>query len=111
MNQLSAYRSLETRFRRLAAIEGASSVLWWDQAAMMPAGGAEMRAEQLAELKLIRHELVTHPAVEELIGAPVYLDCWVKVLPRWRRNPAALAQFGFPEPDEPRRDTPYKEPA
>ena len=35
--------------------------------------------------------------LEELIGTPVYLDCWVKVLPRWRRDPAALARFGFPE--------------
>jgi GTPase len=36
--------------------------------------------------------------LEELIGAPVYLDTWVKVLPNWRRNPAALTRFGFPEP-------------
>jgi GTP-binding protein Era len=35
--------------------------------------------------------------VEELIGAPVYLDCWVKVLPHWRKSAAALARFGFPE--------------
>ncbi len=34
---------------------------------------------------------------EELIGAPVYLDCWVKVLPHWRKSGAALARFGFPE--------------
>ena len=34
--------------------------------------------------------------LEGLSGVPVYLDCWVKVLPRWRRNPAALARFGFP---------------
>ncbi len=34
--------------------------------------------------------------VEELVGAPVYLDLWVKALPRWRRSPAALARFGFP---------------
>jgi GTP-binding protein Era len=37
--------------------------------------------------------------VEALLGAPVYLDSWVKVLPNWRRNPAALARFGFPEPN------------
>ncbi len=37
--------------------------------------------------------------VEELLGAPVYLDSWVKVLPNWRRNPAALTRFGFPEPN------------
>ena len=36
--------------------------------------------------------------LEELLGAPVYLDSWVKVLPNWRRNPVALTRFGFPEP-------------
>jgi GTP-binding protein Era len=36
--------------------------------------------------------------LEPLIGAPVYLDCWVKVLPNWRKNATALARFGFPEP-------------
>ena len=34
--------------------------------------------------------------LEELVGAPVYLDLWVKTLPRWRRSPTALARFGFP---------------
>jgi GTP-binding protein Era len=34
--------------------------------------------------------------LEELIGAPVYLDCWVKTLPNWRKSPAALTRFGFP---------------
>jgi GTP-binding protein Era len=34
--------------------------------------------------------------LEELIGLPVYLDCWVKSLPNWRKKPAALARFGFP---------------
>ena len=40
--------------------------------------------------------------LEELLGAPVYLDSWVKVLPNWRRNPAALTRLGFPEPRESR---------
>jgi GTP-binding protein Era len=43
--------------------------------------------------------------LEELIGAPVYLDSWVKVLPNWRRNAAALSRFGFPEPDPAPRPT------
>jgi GTP-binding protein Era len=34
--------------------------------------------------------------LEDLIGGPVYLDCWVKSLPNWRKNSAALARFGFP---------------
>lgn len=38
--------------------------------------------------------------LEELMGAPVYLDTWVKVLPKWRRNAAALSRFGFPTAEE-----------
>jgi len=37
--------------------------------------------------------------LEALLGAQVYLECWVKVLPNWRRNASALARLGFP--DEP----------
>jgi GTPase len=36
--------------------------------------------------------------LEDLIGAPVYLDSWVKALPNWRKNSAALTRFGFPPP-------------
>lgn len=36
--------------------------------------------------------------LEALIGAPVYLDCWVKALPNWRKSSGALARFGFPPP-------------
>ncbi len=36
--------------------------------------------------------------LEALVGAPVYLDLWVKVLPNWRRKPAALRRFGYGMP-------------
>lgn len=36
--------------------------------------------------------------IEEFVGAPVYLDLWVKVLPRWRKDPLSLQRFGFPIP-------------
>jgi GTPase len=36
--------------------------------------------------------------VEAFVGAPVYLDLWVKVLPRWRKDPVALDRFGFELP-------------
>lgn len=35
--------------------------------------------------------------LEHLLGRRVYLDTWVSVLPKWRRDPAQLARFGFPE--------------
>ena len=34
--------------------------------------------------------------LESLLGEPVYLDCWVKVLPNWRRHAASLDRLGFP---------------
>jgi GTP-binding protein Era len=34
--------------------------------------------------------------LEELVQSPVYLDLWVKTLPKWRRSAVALARFGFP---------------
>ena len=33
--------------------------------------------------------------VEALVGQPVYLDLWVKVLHNWRRNVRALRRFGY----------------
>jgi GTP-binding protein Era len=40
--------------------------------------------------------------VEDFVGAPVYLDLWVKVLPRWRKNPLELQRLGFTLPREER---------
>lgn len=39
--------------------------------------------------------------IEEFVGAPVYLDLWVKVLPKWRKDPVSLARLGFKLPKEP----------
>ena len=33
--------------------------------------------------------------VEQLVGEPVYLDLWVKVLPNWRKSDSALRRFGY----------------
>ncbi|HEX5725237.1 MAG TPA: GTPase Era [Longimicrobiaceae bacterium] len=37
--------------------------------------------------------------IEDFVGAPVYLDLWVKVLPRWRRDPLQLQRLGFKLPE------------
>jgi GTP-binding protein Era len=33
--------------------------------------------------------------IENLIGRPVYLELWVKVRKKWRKNRAALKEFGY----------------
>jgi GTP-binding protein Era len=39
--------------------------------------------------------------VEQLVGATVYLDLWVKVLPNWRKSDSALRRFGYRLHDDP----------
>ena len=38
--------------------------------------------------------------IEALVGAPVYLDLWVKVLANWRRDAKSLRRFGYTLPKE-----------
>ncbi|NOY78358.1 MAG: GTPase Era, partial [Calditrichaeota bacterium] len=33
--------------------------------------------------------------IEQFLDRPVYLDLWVKVREKWRRNPSAVRQFGY----------------
>ncbi|MBY0431214.1 MAG: hypothetical protein K2Q10_08450, partial [Rhodospirillales bacterium] len=73
-----AYPRLQRLFARLADLDGAISMLHWDMSAVMPSGGAESRAEQLATLKALHHEMLTAPQVEELLAkaAGESLDDW-----------------------------------
>lgn len=75
---MTAYARLEAIFRKSAAIGDALAILHWDMATMMPAGGAESRAEQLATLKGMAHETVTAPEMADLLAAAEdeALDGW-----------------------------------
>ncbi len=63
----TAYDQLCEKFARLAKLNGAAAVLHWDAAAMMPRGGAGARAEQLATLSLVTHEMLCEGEVGELL--------------------------------------------
>lgn len=66
---MNAYQDLEARFRRLGVLGGVEQVLHWDRAVMMPPGGATARSDQLAELSLLEHDLMTAPEMADLLGA------------------------------------------
>jgi carboxypeptidase Taq len=63
----SAYRDLERHFRRLGLLGEAAGMLQWDMAAVMPSGGAAIRGEQLAELRLVTHEMLTDARISDLL--------------------------------------------
>jgi carboxypeptidase Taq len=66
---MTAYQELEAAFARIGTIEEAVAILNWDQAAMMPPGGAAARAEQLATLRRLVHEMVTAPEMPDRLVA------------------------------------------
>ncbi len=75
---MSAYVTLERRFKRLADLGGAAAVLNWDQAVMMPKGGNAARGEQLATLGGLGHEILVSPETRDLVEAAGAepLDAW-----------------------------------
>jgi carboxypeptidase Taq len=69
------YAALEERFKRVAGVEGALAILDWDTAVVMPKKAASERGDQLATLKRLAHDLLTHPETgEQLAGAEAEAD-------------------------------------
>jgi len=62
------YQQLESVFKRRHLVNEAQGILHWDMAAMMPSGGAESRAEQLATLSTLTHSMITAPEIGDWLG-------------------------------------------
>ncbi|TGD73900.1 carboxypeptidase M32 [Mangrovimicrobium sediminis] len=79
---MSAYQQLEDTRKRIAALNNALGILHWDQETMMPEGAAPARAEVLAELQLMVHELQTDAALPDLLDAA---EATSNTLDDWQR--------------------------
>lgn len=97
---MSAYARLEAHFARMSHIGGALEILHWDMAAMMPEGGASDRAEQLATLKVLHHEMATDERLETWLAKAneENLDDWQSANLRemdraWRHANAVPAEL------------------
>jgi carboxypeptidase Taq len=90
-----AYRTLEERFKRLSDVRGALAVLEWDHQVMMPRGGNETRAEQVATLRQMAHELLTEERTGGLLDEAEadghQLDAWQRANLREMRRAYARA--------------------
>ena len=76
-----AYERLEGAFRRHALIDEAIGVLHWDMSVVMPPGGARARAEQVADLSVLSHDMLTGPRMAgDLDGA----EAETAALDRWQ---------------------------
>ncbi len=89
---MSRLQQLKNRLAVIADVNGAASLLGWDQQIYMPAGGAAARAEQLATLGRLSHEMLTVSEIGELLegaaaevaGQPDAADavCLIRVVRR-----------------------------
>ena len=74
-----AYEALEARFQRIGVMSDVLGILEWDKATLMPNGSAGGRAEQMATLGVLRHEMLTGTEVGDLLAAAEGLgDPWRK---------------------------------
>jgi carboxypeptidase Taq len=65
----SAFDRLHAALPDIVDLRGAAYLLTWDQATMMPPGGAPARARQLALLEQLAHERFVAPAVGRALDA------------------------------------------
>jgi len=90
MKDSYAYDRLLKRFARIATIDECASMLGWDAAAMMPAGGGASRGDQLAVLAGLAHGLMTAPEVADDLAAaealPPGSDPWAAANLRLMRH-------------------------
>jgi carboxypeptidase Taq len=102
MTEPSAYKTLESRFRRLAALGEAAGMLNWDASTLMPDGGAEARSEQLTALSLTCHEILGDAEISDLLdgaeAAAADLEPWAaanlgEMRRRWRHETALDAEL------------------
>ena len=63
-----AYDQLARSFSRLHHLDHLQCIAYWDQATMMPAGGADARAGALAELAALMHQTRTDPALAQALA-------------------------------------------
>src|SRR5947209_13997906 len=68
MKPQDAYADLLRLVRDGALLDSCASVLGWDERTHMPHQGSSHRAEQMALLARLSHEMATAPAIGELLA-------------------------------------------
>ena len=61
----NTYEEVKKKLKRIADINNSAAVLQWDQETFIPKNGNHFRAEQLATLSALSHELFTEPQLEQ----------------------------------------------
>ena len=63
----ATYELYRAHMRKLADVRSALALMQWDQETYMPAKGSGFRAQQVATLSEMAHEMVTSEKLENLL--------------------------------------------
>src|SRR5438067_4596277 len=85
MNKDKAYKELIKRVKEYNLLASCGSVLGWDERTYMPRKGSAHRAEQMALIARMTHEMATAPEIERLLQ-----DVETSELVRDRESDAAI---------------------
>ena len=66
---------LQAKLKEVKHLRDIEALLGWDQQVFMPPGGAEARAEQMATLSKIAHELFVADEIGVLLEDRQWLGC------------------------------------
>lgn len=80
-----SYQKLEATFEKISHLEHLRAIVGWDEAVMMPTGGATSRGKALSTLHSITHELLIDPSVGDNISAAKQetLNTWQTANLKW----------------------------
>jgi carboxypeptidase Taq len=67
--QENTYERLKDRLAMISDLRSTKSLLFWDQQTYMPKGGVTGRAEQVATLSRLAHEMITDDETKRLLDA------------------------------------------
>ncbi|MGR5545601.1 carboxypeptidase M32 [Vibrio sp. PNB22_2_2] len=65
---MNAFQKLVEHSNKVSNFRHLSSIVGWDQAAVMPSGGSEARSNAMAELEVHIHSLMTQPHLGDLFA-------------------------------------------
>src|SRR5205085_9870246 len=68
MNQDQAYAELIRRVKECRLLNSCAEMLGWDERTYMPHNGSPHRAEQMALLARLAHEMITAPEIGQLLS-------------------------------------------
>ena len=70
----TAYEQLKARLATISDLGSANSLLFWDRQTYMPHGGVVGRAEQMATLSRLAHQMLVDAETDRLLSAAVVPD-------------------------------------